>query len=83
MDRNDIFSRLCSVLEDQFHTSAITEDDCDKALIGSFGFDDVGLLRLYILVQQVFGIRIEPKQLQGYQFNTLNGIIRIIQDATS
>ena len=83
MERKDVFTRLSSILEGWFHTGPITDDDCERPLISTFKICRTDILRLYILVQQVFGIHIDPARLQGYTFNTLNGIIQIIQETLS
>lgn len=59
---------------------AINPDDWDKPLTGSdIGLDAIDLAYLFIELSEHYSIRFESKDIENYNFNSVNSIARTIQ----
>lgn len=47
----------------------------------SWNFDAINLAYLFFEVENIFSIQIEPALLENYRFNSIEGIIKIINDS--
>lgn len=82
MDKKEIVMSLKELLSCYFNIKEkFKNENFDKELIGYFLLDYIDLVYLYILIEETFRIKIDSNKLKRYRFNTINGIIRIVEES--
>ena len=80
MDREDIISRLKPLLLQNLGISEGSFSGDDLALVGEqSGVDSVSVLRLVMALEQRFGIVIEDADINLANFQTLRGLMALIE----
>ena len=80
MDREDIISRLKPLLSQSVGLSERSLVARDLALVGEeSGIDSVGVLRLVMALEQEFAIVIEDADINPVNFQTLSGLLMLIE----
>lgn len=82
MDKKEIVQSLKKIFSKYFNIDEeFKEENFDKALTGFFSFDYSDLVYLYILIEEIFNITIDGRQLREYRFNIVNGIVEAIMES--
>ena len=80
MDRQDIISRLKPLLLQNVGLSEGALAGSDLALVGEHsGVDSVGVLRLVMALEQEFAIVIEDADINPANFQSLSGLLMLIE----
>lgn len=80
VDREDIIGRLKPLLLQSVGFSEASLSVNDLALVGEHsGVDSVGLLRLVMSLEREFGIVIEDADINPANFETLSGLLALIE----
>ena len=80
MDREDIYGRLKPLLLQNVGISEGLLSRSDLALVGEHsGVDSVGVLRLVMALEQEFDIVIDDADINPANFQTLSGLLRLIE----
>ena len=86
MGREKILQKLTELFVKKYGEpeSKLIPKNYDKPLTGKiFGFDSIALVYLFFDIQHEFKIHIDAKQILHYEFNTINGIVRLIEKCAS
>lgn len=83
MEKEKVRETLFDILQKLRVDVALTEEDYQKRvdypLTGDYwNFDAVQMVYLFCEVEKAFHIRIQPKHLVNYQFNTPRQIINLV-----
>lgn len=82
MDKKEIVQLLKKIFSKYFNIDEeFKEENFDKALTEIFSFDYSDLVYLYILIEEIFNITIDGRQLREYSFNTVNGIVKVVMES--
>ena len=80
VDREDIIGRLKPLLLQSVGLSEGSLAGSDLALVGEHsGVDSVGVLRLVMALEQEFSIVIEDADINPANFQTLSGLLMLIE----
>ena len=80
INRNDIAIKLKALLVQEFGLSESSLASDDLHLVGEgSGIDSVGVLRLVMTVEKVFGIVIGDSDVSPENFQTLQGLVSLIE----
>lgn len=83
MTREIIIEKLMKILTEKLgiDSEIIKHGDFNYPLTGAYWrLSSNDMVYLYFFIEKDFSILIRPEHLENYEFNTLNGIIRLISD---
>lgn len=86
MNREIIYKKLSELLVNKYGISekVLVLENYNEPLTGRiFNFDGIDLTYLFFVIQDEFKLHINPEQILNYEFNSINGIARLVEKSVN
>lgn len=82
MQKQEIIQKIKFIMQDRLNVdnNLIIEENYDESLTGgTFNFKSLDLVYLFLEVEKNFNVQIDATKIVNYEFNTINGIAKLIE----
>ncbi len=81
-NKQQIIEQICEILNKKLNVNKelLIEENFNQLLTGfKFGLNSTRLTYFFLEIEKVFNIKIDTSKIMNYEFNTINGVAKIVE----